>query len=300
MGRSWTDEQLRLLAEKYPVMSSEELTALFPDRTFTAIKQRANSLGLRRAKPRFHFTEAQLEELKAIYSNMASADIATKFGCSIYAVHNAAFRLGLKKDIEFIRRTSAERMADPNHPGRACQFKKGSTPSNKGKKWADYMSPEGQVNSSKTQFKKGDRIWNHRPVGWERVNVYGYVEVKVAEPRTFKLKHRIVWEQHHGEIPKGYNVQFKDGHPLNCDIDNLYLISKQEQMLQNSGTLNLPDGIVATYMATTHRKLNPELRDELKNRPELLEVKRQQIILNRELKNQKNGKGNAHPRKNDR
>lgn len=79
-------------------------------------------------------------------------------------------------------------------------------------------------------FKKGNVPHNHREVGSERINVDGYIEVKVAEPGKWMVKHRIIWEQHNGPIPPGYNVQFKNHNPLDCRIDNLYLISKSEQM----------------------------------------------------------------------
>ena len=79
-------------------------------------------------------------------------------------------------------------------------------------------------------FKKGHISENKREVGAERVNVYGYIEIKVAEPNVWRLKHRIVWEQHNGAIPPGYNVQFKNHNTQDCRIENLYLISKAEQM----------------------------------------------------------------------
>ena len=43
------------------------------------------------------------------------------------------------------------------------QFVKGQTSFNKGKKWSEYMSEEGQKNSRKTTFKKGNIPANRRP-----------------------------------------------------------------------------------------------------------------------------------------
>ena len=83
-------------------------------------------------------------------------------------------------------------------------------------------------------FKKGHRPHNHRAVGSERINVDGYIEVKVAEPNRWRVKHRIVWESVHGEIPRGFNVQFKNHNPLDCRIENLYLISKADQMAKEN------------------------------------------------------------------
>jgi hypothetical protein len=85
-----------------------------------------------------------------------------------------------------------------------------------------------------TWFPKGNKPQNHKPVGHERITRDGYKEVKVSEPNVFKLYHRLIWEQHNGPIPKGYNIQFKDGDKLNTTIENLYIISRKEQMLKNN------------------------------------------------------------------
>jgi hypothetical protein len=40
--------------------------------------------------------------------------------------------------------------------------------------------------------------------------------------------HRAVWEENNGPIPPGMIVSFRDNDRLNCDIDNLMLITKGE------------------------------------------------------------------------
>lgn len=109
--------------------------------------------------------------------------------------------------------------------GRDCKFSKGHEPANKGQKGI-HLSPA-------TEFKKGNIPANHKPVGSERVNRDGYIEVKVAEPRTWRLKHRVVWEREYGPIPKGYAVIFADGDPLNCEAENLMLITRKELLIAN-------------------------------------------------------------------
>lgn len=115
--------------------------------------------------------------------------------------------------------------------GLTGRFEKGSVPMNKGKKWDDYMSKEAQERSSKTTFKKGIIPHNHKPVGYERINVDGYVEIKVKEPNVFKLKHRAVYEQLNGPIPNGCNVIFADGNRMNLDPNNLILVTKKEMLI---------------------------------------------------------------------
>lgn len=111
------------------------------------------------------------------------------------------------------------------------QFKKGNVPANKGVKGVIY---EG---CKKTWFKKGHAPINHREVGSERINIYGYTEIKVAEPNKWRLKHHVIYEKHNGPIPKGYNVIFGDRNPMNFDINNLILVSKAQLLKMNQHKL---------------------------------------------------------------
>lgn len=251
-------------------------------------------------RKRFKFTPEQLELLKEKYPETLTADIALIFDCSVYTIYNAANRLGLRKNIEFVRDTAADRMADLNHGGRKHQFGKGHSPANKGRKQAEYMDSDAIARSRATCFKKGHTPANHRPIGYERINKDGYIEVKIKEPNVFRAKHRIIWEQHNGKIAPGCNIQFKDGNRLNCAIDNLYLITRGEQMKDNSGSLNLPDGMVAAYLAGSRSTRDKALVEELKKYPELLEIKRKQLLLNREIKKNGSGKSNTDTSRNDR
>ena len=156
--------------------------------------------------------------------NIFTADIAKRLDRTLPQVYNKARKMGLKAPLE--RNRLAGKLGT-NHPNAvAHRFKKGSVPPNKGKK----MSPEVYEKVKETMFKKGNSPVNHREVGSERINVDGYIEIKVAEPNRWKLKHRIIWEQVNGEIPKGYNVQFKNHNTQDCRIENLYIISRAEQM----------------------------------------------------------------------
>ena len=160
--------------------------------------------------------------------NIFTADIAKRLDRTLSQVYQKARTMGLKAPLERIRLAGK---LGTNHPNAvAHRFKKGSVPPNKGKK----MSPEVYEKLKETMFKKGNSPVNHREVGSERINVDGYIEIKVAEPNRWKLKHRIIWEQVNGEIPKGYNVQFKNHNTQDCRIENLYIISHAEQMAKEN------------------------------------------------------------------
>ena len=80
-------------------------------------------------------------------------------------------------------------------------------------------------------FKAGHNIHSHG-TGHEFIKegrVYIKVTSNLRPPmKNFKPKARWVWEQHHGEIPKGMIITFKDNNPINCDISNLLLIPRSE------------------------------------------------------------------------
>ena len=117
--------------------------------------------------------------------------------------------------------------------GRTGHWEKGQKAWNKGKP----MSKEQYKKCAPTMFKKGQIPKQYRPVGSERINVDGYIEIKVSDPKKWKLKHRVVWEHHNGEIPKGNMIVFLDGNKLNCDISNLKMISNAELLVMNKNGL---------------------------------------------------------------
>ena len=110
------------------------------------------------------------------------------------------------------------------------QFQKGHIPYTKGKKGITLGGRE-------TQFKKGNMPHNHLPVGTERIAFNDYIQVKVAEPKTWKGKHVVIWEQVNGPVPEGHVVIFGDGNKRNFDLDNLILVSKKQLMAMNTNGL---------------------------------------------------------------
>ena len=136
--------------------------------------------------------------------------------------------------------------------GRTGRYEKGRIPYNKGTK--------GIMKPNKTSFKKGDIPANHREVGSERINVYGYTEVKVAEPNKWKLKHRVIYEEHYGKIPKNHNVIFADGNKLNLDINNLVLVNKDQLLVLNKNEL-IKDNADLTKAGVNVANLMIKIRD---------------------------------------
>ena len=93
------------------------------------------------------------------------------------------------------------------------------------------LSPEHRAAflaaGAKTRFKKGDRPHTAKPVGYERLDHEGYVQICVDEPNPWtghrtrmKHKHRWLWEKANGPVPEGHRLKCLDGFKTNCDPSN--------------------------------------------------------------------------------
>ena len=160
------------------------------------------------------------------YATMSATEIAPKVYHSVSSVYQKAKKLGLEKHPDFLRQRGSINSQHPNAV--AHRFVKGQEPANKGKRIEDFMTAEGIAASSRTRFKAGHRPHNTKPIGYERLDDNGYVYIKVSMEQKMVLKHRYVWEQANGPIPDGHNIAFRDGDRTNCQLDNLYLISRED------------------------------------------------------------------------
>lgn len=110
--------------------------------------------------------------------------------------------------------------------GRTGCFPKGNEPFNKGKPHPT------RGRASETQFKKGGLPHNTNYLGHERVSKDGYVEISIAETnphtgfeRRYVLKHRYLWEQANGPVPKGMALKCR-GERIDTDPSNWELIPR--------------------------------------------------------------------------
>lgn len=138
--------------------------------------------------------------------------------------------------------------------GRTGFFSKGDQPWNTGTK--------GVCKGSSTSFKKGSVPPNLKPIGHERICPKdGIILIKVNEPNPYtkaktryRAKHHICWEKVNGSIPPGMVVRFINNDKMNCDIENLEMVSKAVNLRMNKmNYANLPSEIKPT--AKLHAQL---------------------------------------------
>jgi len=143
------------------------------------------------------------------------------------------------------------------------RIKPGNVPFNKGKKWEEYGTPEGKINSLKTAFKKGNIPKNYQPVGATRYSKDGYLEIKIKDPNVWKGKHKIIWEEKHGKIPKGHKLVFLDQDRKNINIENLQLVNNAEHLIMNKNRMYSEDKQI-TQTGLTVAKLTNKIKDKEK------------------------------------
>lgn len=151
-----------------------------------------------------------------------------KYSKELAEMFNQHFNTNITaKEIAYFRRNNKL------NSGLTGQFKKGNVPHNKDKKQVEYMSQEAIEKTKETRFKIGNKPKNYRPVGSERITKDGYIEVKVADPNKWETKNKIIYKQYFGDIPEGHKIIYADGNKLNNDINNLILVSDNEELIMN-------------------------------------------------------------------
>lgn len=170
------------------------------------------------------WTQEEVDLLTRMYPCYFAQEIADILHRNVRGVYDKARKLGLRANKD--HQAMAGRIGAQHPKSIEHRFQAGHIPDNKGKK----VSPETYSKCAPTMFKKGNVPHNHRPLGSEGLRKDGYIWVKIAEPNRWVQKQRAVWMQHYGEIPKGYNVQFRNKDRRDFRIENLYIITRAEQM----------------------------------------------------------------------
>jgi len=159
-----------------------------------------------------HYADSTIHELMQMLNKTASS------------IYSQAYLNNLKKSVEYEEKRRIQDIENIRKNTKK-RFQKGQTPWNKGIK--------GSIPNNVTSFKKGNLPHNTRNEGETRLDKEGYLLVKIAHKKWIR-KHRLIWEQAHGEIPKGYVLRIKDGNKENYSLDNMELITFADNMRLNT------------------------------------------------------------------
>lgn len=166
--------------------------------------------------------------------------------------------LGLKKSPEWKTNPLSGNIQKGENRGSKTVFKKGHKPHNKGVAMEKWMSEDGIKKSAQGRFTKGHLSHNAKYDGaiTPRYHVKDkrtYLYIRLGNS-NWELLHRKVWMDANGPIPDGYLIAFKDGNSTNCELDNLYLMSRKDNMLKNSIHNLYPEDIKKTIIKLSHLK----------------------------------------------
>lgn len=193
---------------------------------------------------------------------MRTEDLARDLGRSYSSIAQRAMNLDLKKSPEWLLTVESGRLLKGDTRGGATRFKPGQASWNKGKE----MPSRGR--SIDTQFRPGMRPQTWVPIGTETLDKDGYLKRKVRDDappgmsrKNWVFVQRLVWEQHHGPIPPGHHVAFKNGDKTDIRIENLELLTQRAMMLRNT-VQNLPKELATLVQlrGAVNRQINRRLK----------------------------------------
>jgi hypothetical protein len=177
-----------------------------------------------------NYTEEFIQYMRENFPHRSTKEISKECGIEESLLSNLADRKGIKKSEQYL--TAWREKSNANlSKNTSTRFKKGHVPWTAGKK--------GIRMSKGTEFKKGSMPHNTLPVGSIKLDKDGYQYVKIADApgkksNRWKALHHVIWEQHHGPLPKNHIVIFRDKNQNNMLIENLECISRHENMSRNT------------------------------------------------------------------
>lgn len=252
----WTKQQIAFIRKNWPVMTNRALAKVFGI-SLTLLRVKVYEMGLRRMEMEY-WTGEQVEFLIKNYTKIGDVEMAELF--------NKKWKKNkgwTKKHIEKKRRY----MKLKRSKTQIAAIKQRNVDNGRFllcpvKRWATAgQAKDGEI-----------RMWREQSGRYTpRIKING----------RFVHWNRWKWEKHRGKIPKGMNVVFRDNNPANNRLSNLMLVTRAEHARRNLaiGSQGLSDNYLAGLMS--HK--NKELREQLKRRPVLLQLKRKQLLLNRTI-----------------
>ncbi len=187
---------------------------------------------------RKNLSSAEIQDILKRYPDDKTESIARDFNVSISHIYKTAQRYGVVKSEKFKNSPASGRIQPRQRLSPDTQFKKGYSGATKGMRIeAIIKNKEKRQNwRDKCLWKKGNKPYNTAKDGEIRFRPSsGYWHIRIAE-NNWEFLHRHLWTKHHGPIPEGYNILFKDGNKNNCIIENLECISNAELGERNRHT----------------------------------------------------------------
>jgi len=203
--------------------SNTELVDLFYEKFEKVISPSAAGHKKARVNPnyvpkptRHHWTKQQEEWLMNNSKGEYYQDITSRFNklyntnLSQSSIEHKCFRLGCKNGVD-MRYANMEKLEK-------YRYQKGHLP--------DHTQPVGTISVCTQRYKKNGKPYEFK-----------FKKIKLKDEPfardNWERLHIHVWKQHHGEIPEGKTIVFKDQDTMNCNIENLELLDVRELLIMN-------------------------------------------------------------------
>lgn len=255
---TFTEEEKNYIRKNYRDTTSEKMARVLGKKR-TLVRTKMYEMGLYRQRLEY-WTEEQVDFLQNNYQEIGDVELAEIFqskwhkkkGWTKSHIDKKRNQLGLhrtKEQLEAIYQRNME-----NGRWSECAIKRWETTG---------QAPEGEIRYWKTS--NTDRKF---PV------------IKIAGKWVHYGRYR--WEQLHGPCPKGHNIVFLDGNPRNREDSNLGIMSDGELSRRNAKEQSI--GMGDNYVLGIMTVGRPDLRETIRREyPQLIEIKRKQLILNRKI-----------------
>lgn len=254
----WTDEMISFLKDNFYSITNRQLAHGLGLR-LTNTRKKCYELGLLRMEMEY-WTPEQVEVLKSNYKTIGDTELAIMFN-EWWTKKKGWTKNHIEKKRRYL---NLKRTAKQQSKIKSRNTKNGMFSVNHGKRWEGKVAKPGEI-----------RVWMNQ----DR-RLYKYIKTE----NGFFPYAPILFAQHYGAIPKGNVIRFIDGNSLNCTIENLKMITKKENAILNVvvASQSLSDNYVAGVLS--HR--DKELRKLIKLNPEIINTKREQLLLNRQINRQ--------------
>ncbi len=254
----WTSEEDQFLRDNWQQMDNVELAKAL-GRKLTNTRTRLYQLGMKRMEMEY-WTDEMIQFLRENYRRIGDTELAEIFSAK-WPKNKGWSKKHIEKKRRYLKlkRTKKEREAILQGHVEAGVYVRGNA-----KMWETRgIAKEGEI-----------RYWR---VGQNDARPVPFIKVD----GSFVHYARYRYEQLNGPVPDGYNVVFLANDPKNLQDDNLGIVSNEELALRNS---KLGPGALSFNYVAGMLIRDKELREEIKAKhPELIELKRKQLILNRTI-----------------
>lgn len=227
---------------------------------------------MNKTKARRVWTEEEIEKLIEIYPDTLNKKVAEQLFKTEKQVISKAAHLNLKKSSGFWEKINSR----PN----AGHFQKSHVPWCKGKKGL-------QLGDGRTRFQKNHIPHNTKQDGmislrFEKID-RPVLYYRVSSSQWIRYAHK-VFGDYYGEVPPGMVIRHKNGNNLDCRIENLECLTKRDNRLRNSASVNLSDGFIVNSLIGKGMEYQEreQLKKALQEYPKLIETKRNLLKLKRQ------------------